>query len=103
MQKRDQLAKELAGNKSKYMEREDQRKEESCLFCIHRAVCDELNKLPCREQFVWYKGETGCPHRLTAVELTNAVILAKTFFPEIFGKKEVSCGCTEERIVKTEE
>lgn len=103
MQKREQLAKELAGNKTKYMEWEKQREEESCLNCIHRVVCDEINKLPCREQFVWYKGETGCPHHLTAVELANAVILAKTLFPESFGEKEISCGCKEERIDRMEE
>lgn len=102
MQKREQLAKELAGNKTKYMVREKQREEESCLNCIHRVVCEE--KLPCTKQFVWYKGETGCPHHLTAVELANAVMLAKTLFPESFGeKKEISCGCKEERIVRMEE
>ena len=103
MQKREQLAKELAGNKTKYMEREKQRGEKSCLNCIHRVVCDEINKLPCREQFVWYKGETGCQHHLTAVELSNAVMLAKTLFPESFGEeKEILCGCKEERIVRME-
>ena len=91
MQKREQIAKELAGNKTKYMEWEKQREEESCMNCIHGVICDEINKLPCREQFVWYKGETGCPHHLTAVELANAVMLAKTLFPESFGeKKEIS-------------
>lgn len=102
MQKKEQLAKELAGNKTKYMELEKQREEESCLNCIHRVVCEE--KLPCKEQSVWYKGGTGCLNHLTAVELANAVILAKTLFPESFGeKKEISCGCKEERIVRMEE
>ena len=103
MQKREQLAKELAGNKTKYMVREKQREEESCLNCTHRVLCEEINKLPCREQFVWYKGETGCPHHLTAVKLAHAVMLAMTLFPESFGEKEISCGCKEERIVRTEE
>ena len=103
MQKREQLAKELAGNKTKYMEWEKQREEESCMNCIHGVICDEINKLPCREQFVWYKGETGCPHHLTAEKLANAVMLAKTLFPESFGEKEISCGCKEERIVRMEE
>ena len=103
MQKREQLAKELAGNKTKYMEWEKQREEESCMNCIHGVICDEINKLPYREQFVWYTGETGCPHHLTAEKLANAVMLAKTLFPESFGEKEISCGCKEERIVRMEE
>ena len=103
MQKREQIAKELAGNKTKYMEWEKQREEESCMNCIHEVICDEINKLPCREQFVWYTGETGCPHHLTAEKLANAVMLAKTLFPESFGEKEISCGCKEERIVRMEE
>ena len=103
MQKREQIAKELAGNKTKYMEWEKQREEESCMNCIHGVICDEINKLPCREQFVWYTGETGCPHHLTAEKLANAVMLAKTLFQESFGEKEISCGCKEERIVRMEE
>ena len=105
MLKREQLAIELAGRKYEIRGAgETEREEERCLNCIHGVVCEEINKLPCREQFVWYKGETGCPHHLTAVELANAVMLAKTLFPESFGeKKEISCGCKEERIVRMEE
>ena len=43
MQKREQIAKELAGNKTKYMEWEKQREEESCMNCRKCAWFDAGN------------------------------------------------------------
>lgn len=33
-----------------------------CENCIHHKVCEEINGLDCRKDFIWYKAETGCPH-----------------------------------------
>ena len=33
-----------------------------CKECVHEAVCQEVNNLKCRKNFVWYRAETGCPH-----------------------------------------
>ena len=33
-----------------------------CKKCIHNEVCQEIENLKCRKDFIWYKAETGCPH-----------------------------------------
>lgn len=34
----------------------------TCKNCLHHSVCDEINSLKCRDQFIWYDAEHGCPH-----------------------------------------
>lgn len=33
-----------------------------CQECIHYTVCQEIERLQQRTQFIWYKAESGCPH-----------------------------------------
>ena len=47
-----------------YSIKEPERKDDfvSCEDCIHHKLCLEVEKLPCRDYFVWYEYEGGCPH-----------------------------------------
>lgn len=33
-----------------------------CQECVHYTVCQEIERLQQRTQFIWYKAESGCPH-----------------------------------------
>jgi hypothetical protein len=33
-----------------------------CIGCIHHKVCEEVNNLKCRDKFVWYDAQRGCPY-----------------------------------------
>lgn len=34
----------------------------TCKDCVHCDVCKEIESLPQRKDFVWYRAESGCPH-----------------------------------------
>ena len=33
-----------------------------CVDCLSQNVCEEINNLKCRKDFIWYSAEYGCPH-----------------------------------------
>ena len=33
-----------------------------CKNCVHYNLCQEINNLKCRQDFIWYSAESGCPH-----------------------------------------
>lgn len=42
---------------AEYIEREV-----TCKNCLHVDVCQEIESLQCRKDFIWYQAETGCPY-----------------------------------------
>jgi rubrerythrin len=34
----------------------------TCKDCVHYEVCEEIESLPQRKDFIWYRAESGCPH-----------------------------------------
>jgi hypothetical protein len=38
-------------------------------------VCEEINNLKCRGEFVWYKAKTGCPYYVESVPNNSGKII----------------------------
>lgn len=34
----------------------------TCKNCLHNKLCEEINGLKCRSEFIWYDEEGGCPY-----------------------------------------
>ena len=39
----------------------------TCKDCIHLSICNEVENLQCRNEFEWYRGESGCPHHTPVI------------------------------------
>ncbi len=35
---------------------------DGCKSCQHSSVCYEIENLKCRNEFIWYQAESGCPY-----------------------------------------
>ena len=44
-----------------------------CEECVHHKVCEEVNSLKCRQDFIWYGAESGCPYYAADVVPRNEV------------------------------
>ena len=51
--------------------------------CIHKKICYEVNALHCRNDFIWYSGESGCPHYNSTDDVVPRAEVAREIFEEI--------------------
>ena len=54
-----------------------------CEECVHRRVCEEVNGLKCRPDFLWYDAKFGCPYYSAGVEPRAVVDLYKQLNDEL--------------------
>lgn len=58
----------------------------TCNECIHNSVCEEVNNLKCRKDFIWYRAESGCPYYKPTAEVAPKSEVAKEIFEDIDNK-----------------
>ena len=54
-----------------------------CEECVHSRVCEEVNGLKCRPDFIWYNAKFGCPYYSAGIEPRAVVDLYKQLNDEL--------------------
>lgn len=55
----------------------------TCKECIHNSVCEEVNNLKCRKDFIWYRAESGCPYYKPTAEVAPKSEVVREIIDEI--------------------
>ncbi len=67
----------------------------TCEECMYYEVCKEIESLPQRKDFIWYRAESGCPHFKNRTDLVEVVRCADCRKLKIINDGKVYAKCTE--------